>query len=65
MKQGDLIEVYDGDLIGFTTATLLEFIHEANGYEKWKMITKEGYELIRYVGLIEENKRKNKPNHKG
>lgn len=53
MKKGDIIDVYDGDFIGWTKATLVDFIHEANGYEKWKMITTEGYTLERYVGLIE------------
>lgn len=53
---GEIIKVYDGDQIGWTTAELLEKVEEHNGYEKWVMVTKEGYELRRFVNFIEKYK---------
>ncbi|MCT8976280.1 hypothetical protein N4T77_06690 [Clostridium sp. CX1] len=46
---GEIISVYDGELIGWTTATLIEFVGKIGGYERWRMITKEGSELRRLV----------------
>lgn len=51
MKKGDMVKVYDGDLIGFTTATLVERMCkvESGDNERWLLLTKEGYNLIRIV----------------
>jgi hypothetical protein len=50
---GKIIKIYDGDLIGWTTAKLIEKTAEMNGFEQWRMETAEGYELRRFVGLKE------------
>lgn len=51
MKANQEVIVYDGDLIGYTTATLINRyeVVEAGVLEKWSMYTKEGSVLIRYV----------------
>ena len=49
-KKGQTVIVYDGDLIGFTTATLEEKYETIDEKaERWKMKTNEGYELVRIV----------------
>lgn len=50
-KKGQIVIVYDGDLIGFTTATLEKKYEtlEDGKVERWKMKTNEGYELVRIV----------------
>lgn len=53
---GEQINVYDGDFIGWTTAKLIEFVEEVNGLERWRMITKEGYELRRFIDFEQRNK---------
>ncbi|KEH90638.1 hypothetical protein [Clostridium botulinum] len=50
---GEIVDIYDGDLIGWTKARLIKFIGKYNGFEKWNMISKEGYELNRYVDFDE------------
>lgn len=47
--KGEIISVYDGDFIGWTTAKLIEKIGELGEYERWRMKTKEGSELVRLV----------------
>lgn len=54
--KGEIINVYDGDFIGWTTAKLLEKTGECQGYEQWRMLTKEGSELRRYVDFNMKNK---------
>ena len=56
--KGETIKVYDGDFIGWTTAELIEFAGECGGYERWRMITKEGSELMRLVGFDERHREK-------
>lgn len=56
--KGEIIQVYDGDFIGWTTAELTEFINECGGYERWRMRTKEGSELVRLVGFDERHREK-------
>lgn len=58
---GEVVDVYDGDFIGWTTAELLEFINECGGYERWRMKTKDGSELMRLVGF---DQKYNKPTPK-
>lgn len=54
---GETIKVYDGDLIGWTTATLIKKTMEIKGLEQWTMRTKEGYELKRFINLVEVKKK--------
>lgn len=51
MKKGQLVKVYDGDLVGFTTARLEEKFEsiEEGVLERWSMMTIEGYKLVRFV----------------
>lgn len=51
MKPNQEVIVYDGDLIGYTTATLINRyeVVEAGVLEKWAMVTSQGSILIRYV----------------
>jgi len=46
---GEVIKIYDGDLIGWTTATLIKKVGNTGKYERWTMITKEGSELRRLL----------------
>lgn len=62
--KGQIVDVYDGDFLGWTTATLIERVGELGEYERWVMKTKEGSELRRLVGF-DERHRKNKPNQNG
>lgn len=55
--KGEIIDVYDGDFIGWTTATLIEKVGELGGYERWIMKTKEGTELRRLVGFDQKYKK--------
>lgn len=55
--KGEVVEVYDGDFIGWTTAELKEFISECGGYERWRMKTKEGSELVRLVDFDKKYKK--------
>ena len=50
-KEGQLVYVYDGDLVGFTFASLTKRVDivEQGVLERWKMLTIEGYELVRFV----------------
>ena len=50
-KKGQAVIVYDGDLVGFTIATLEKKcgVIEEGKVERWTMKTKEGYELVRLV----------------
>jgi hypothetical protein len=61
---GEVVEVYDGDFIGWTTAKLIEKVGECGGYERWIMKTKEGSELRRLVDFDKKYK-KIKPTVKG
>ncbi|AKN32359.1 hypothetical protein Ccar_16410 [Clostridium carboxidivorans P7] len=60
----EVITVYDGDLIGWTTAELIEKVGELGEYERWVMKTREGSQLVRLVDF-DKNYRKNKPNQNG
>ena len=57
-NKGECIKIYDGDLIGWTTATLTENVGEIDELERWKMITREGYELVRILDVYETLKRR-------
>lgn len=50
MKIGDKVKVYDGELIGWTTAILIKDL----GNNRWQIKTKEGYYLNRFVKEGEE-----------
>lgn len=54
---GEIISVYDGDFIGWTTAELIEKVGEVSGFERWRMKTKEGYELRRLVDFDKKYKK--------
>lgn len=58
-KEGQLVYVYDGDLIGFTFATLTKRISilEKDVLERWEMTTLEGYKLVRCVKNEKEPKK--------
>jgi hypothetical protein len=56
-NKGECIKIYDGDLIGWTTATLTENVGEIDELERWKMITREGYELVRILDVYETLKK--------
>lgn len=58
--KGEVVEVYDGDFIGWTNAELIEKIGELGGYERWRILTKEGSELVRLVDF-DKKYIKNKP----
>ena len=51
MEKGQIVKVYDGDLVGFVSATLLDrvCVLEKNILERWTMITEHGYILTRIV----------------
>lgn len=53
MKKGQIVKVYDGDLVGFTTATLVDLItvinHKDEVLERWSMKTEDGTILVRLV----------------
>lgn len=51
MEKGQLVKVYDGDLVGFVTATLEELIAvvEEGELERWTMITEDGTKLCRFI----------------
>lgn len=57
---GEIVDVYDGDFIGWTTAKLVEKVRECGGYERWRMVTREGSELRRLVGFDEKHREKDK-----
>jgi len=48
---GEIIIIYDGDFIGWTTATLIKKVGTFEKYERWTMLTKEGSELRRLLCL--------------
>lgn len=51
MKSGQKVKVYDGDLVGFTTATLEErnAVVKEGLLERWTMTTEDGTKLTRFV----------------
>lgn len=49
LKKGMLVKVYDGDLIGWTFGTLVEKCSSFNSFEKWKIETLDGTNLVRFV----------------
>lgn len=53
MKIGQVVKVYDGDLVGFTTAVLLNLVSVTEDYEgrleRWRMETNDGTKLVRFV----------------
>ena len=51
MEKGQVVKVYDGDLIGFTTAVLKELneVVERGVLERWTMETEDGTQLVRFV----------------
>ena len=58
-KEGQLVYVYDGDLIGFTFATLTKRIDvlEKDVLERWQITTLEGYKLVRFIKNEKELKK--------
>jgi len=54
---GEVINVYDGDFIGWTTATLLRKVGNVEKYERWIMITEDGSELRRILDIDEKHSR--------
>ena len=58
-KEGQLVYVYDGDLIGFTFATLTKRIDvlETDVLERWQITTLEGYKLVRFIKNEKELKK--------
>ncbi len=50
-KKDQIVKVYDGDLVGFTTARLINKygVVEEEVLERWAMETEQGAILIRYV----------------
>lgn len=57
---GEVVQIYDGDFIGWTTAELTEKVGELGEYERWIMKTKEGSQLVRLVDF-DKKYIKNKP----
>lgn len=50
-ERGQIVTVYDGDLVGFTCGTLIKRIGiiKEGVLEKWEMITQDGTTLVRFV----------------
>lgn len=49
LKKGMLVKVYDGDLVGWTFGTLIEKSSSVGTFEKWRIETLDGTNLVRYV----------------